>query len=68
MKSIDLNWSKNFVIVANYADQDTTFSVSDKKLYVPVVTVLIQDNAKLLEQLTTISLNQKYQQKDWINV
>ena len=49
--NLDLNWSKNCVIAANNADQDTTFSIAGTKLYVPVATLLIQDNAKLLEQL-----------------
>ena len=45
----------------------TTFAITDTKLYVPVVTLSIQDNAKLLEQLRsgflrTINWN-KYQPK-----
>ena len=32
-------------------DQVPTFRITDTKLYVPVVTLSIQDNAKLLEQL-----------------
>ena len=37
--NIDLNWSKRCVIVAtNVANQGTIFSVTDTKLYVPVVT------------------------------
>ena len=36
--NIDLNWSKNCVIVDNNADQATTFSITDAKL-VPVVTL-----------------------------
>ena len=47
--NLDLNWSKNFVLVANIVDQDTTFSITDTKLYVSVVTLLTQDDAKLLE-------------------
>ena len=50
-KNLDLNWSKNCVIVTNNADQTTTFSIANTKLYVPVVTLSIQDNLKLLEQL-----------------
>ena len=48
---LDLNWSKNRVIVANNANQDTTFSITDTKFYVPVVTLSIEDNIKLLEQI-----------------
>ena len=29
----------------------TTFAISDTKFYVPIVTLSIQDNAKLLQQL-----------------
>ena len=50
--TLDLNWSGNSVIVAtNEANQATTFSITDTKLYVPVVTLSTQDNAKLFEQL-----------------
>ena len=48
--TLDLNWSENCVIVAtNVPAQATTFSIIDTKLYVPVVTLSTQDNAKLLE-------------------
>ena len=33
------------------ASQEPTFTITDPKLYVPVVTLSTQDNAKLLEQL-----------------
>ena len=33
------------------ANQNATFAVTDTKLYVPVVTLSTQDNAKLLQQL-----------------
>ena len=50
--NLDLNWSKNCVIVAtNVSAQAATFSITDTKLYVPAVTISVQDNAKLLEQL-----------------
>ena len=50
--NLDLNRSEICVIVAtNVAAQAATFSITDTKLYVPVVTLSIQDNAKLLEQL-----------------
>ena len=47
-----LTWSKNCVI-ASYttANKETTFAIRDSKLYVPVVTLSAQDNAKQLEQL-----------------
>ena len=69
---LDLNWSKNCVPVANNEDQATTFSITDTKLYVPVVTLSTQDNTKLLEQLKsgferTINCN-KYQSKRSIEI
>ena len=41
--------------MVNNADEVTTFSITDTKLYVPVVTLSTQDNAKLLEQLTELN-------------
>ena len=60
-----LTWSEDFVI--SFATEKTKFKITDTKLYVPVVTLSIQDNAKLLQQLksgfkTTINWN-KYQTK-----
>ena len=54
-------------MVSNNADRDTTFSITNTKLYFPVVTLSTQDNTKLLEQLKsgfkrTINWN-KYQSK-----
>ena len=50
--TLDLNWSENCVIVAtDVAAQATTFSLTETKLYVPVVSLSTKDNAKLLEQL-----------------
>ena len=50
--TLDLNWSGHCVIVAtNVAAQATTFSITCTKLYVPVVALSTQDDAKLLEQL-----------------
>ena len=47
-----LTWSANFVIIStNVANQNATFAITDTKLYVPVVTLSTQDNAKLLQQL-----------------
>ena len=50
--NLDLNWPEICVIVAtNVAVQATTFSITDRKRYVPVVTLSTQDNAKRLELL-----------------
>ena len=38
-------------MATDVADQGTTFLIFDTKLYAAVVTLSIQDNAKLLEQL-----------------
>ena len=47
-----LKWCANCVIVSsNVANQNATFAITDTKLYVPVVTLSTQDNAKLLQQL-----------------
>ena len=47
-----LTWSTNCVIVStNVANQNATFSITDAKLYVPVVTLSTHDNSKLLQQL-----------------
>ena len=53
------------MVVTNIANQGATYSITDTKLYVTVVTLSTQDNAKLLEQLKlsfkrTINWN-KYQ-------
>ena len=44
-----LTWSKNCVIIyTDVNDQVPTFTKTEANLYVPVVTLSIQDNAKLL--------------------
>ena len=63
-----LDWSENCVIMStNVVNQNTIFTITKTNLYVPVVTLSTQDNAKLLPQLKsgfkkTISWN-KYQAK-----
>ena len=47
-----LTWSANCVIVyTDVADQGSTFTITETKLYVPVVTLSTRENAKLLTQL-----------------
>ena len=42
-----LTWSANCVTVStNVANQDATFTITETKLYVPVVTLSTQDNVK----------------------
>ena len=45
--NFDLNWSENYIVVViNVANQVIKFSIINSKLYVPVVTLLTQDNAQ----------------------
>ena len=58
-----LTWSKDCVITSS--EDEGKFAITETKLYVPVVTLSTQDNAKLLQQLKsgfkrTINWN-KYQ-------
>ena len=47
-----LTWSITCFIIDNpIAGQERTFTIIDTNLYVPVITLSIQDNAKLLQQL-----------------
>ena len=47
--NVMLTWSEDCVISS--AVGEAKFKITDTKLYVPVVTLSTQDNAKLLEQL-----------------
>ena len=50
--NLDLNWSKTCDTVApDIENQGTTFTITDTKIYVPVVNLWSQDNTKLLKQL-----------------
>ena len=44
-----MTWSKNCVVSS--ATGETKFAITETKLYVPVVTLSTEDNAKLLQQL-----------------
>ena len=63
-----LTWSANCVVFSNaVVNQGPTFAITNTKLYVPVVTLLAQNNVKLLRQLKSgfkraINWN-KYQSK-----
>ena len=47
-----LTWSKSCVIIStNAANQNSIITITETTLYVPVVTLSYQDNAKLLPQL-----------------
>ena len=63
-----LTWSVYCVVFSNaVVNQGATFAITNTKLYVPVVTLLAQNNVKLLGQLKSgfkraINWN-KYQSK-----
>ena len=46
--NLTVTWSANCVIYNAAANQDTTFAITDTKLYVPVITLSTQGNVKLL--------------------
>ena len=44
-----LDWSEKCIIIStNVANQTPTFTITETNLYVPVVTLSTQDNAKYL--------------------
>ena len=50
--NIYLTWSASCVIIStNVANENPTFTITETNLYVPVITLSTQDNAKLLPQL-----------------
>ena len=49
-----LTWSSTCVLSATtIPNQNATFTITDTKLYVPVVTLLTQENTKFLQQLNS---------------
>ena len=58
--TLDLNWSKNCVIATtDVVSEIATSSIIDTKLYVPLVTLSTQDNAKLHEQLILFNMDER---------
>ena len=52
--NISLTWSEKCIIVTGTDDgQEPKFPIADTNIYVLVVTLSAQDNAKLLQQLKT---------------
>ena len=50
--SLKLTWSKScFLVAGTIGSQEPTFTITDTKLYVPVVTLSTQANTQLLKQL-----------------
>ena len=70
--NVILNWSANCFTVPNAIDSQVgTFSITDAKFYVAVVTLSTQNNIKLLDQLKSgfkmLEFNwNKYQSKTTI--
>ena len=48
--SLMLQWTL-FLVAGTAANQEPTFTTSDTKLFIPVVTLSTQDNVKLLKEL-----------------
>ena len=46
-----IRYEKCVIASTDVANQNETFAITDRKLYVPVITLSQQDNAKLLQQL-----------------
>ena len=68
-----LTWSANCVLSNAAANQATRFAITDTNLYVPVVTLSTQDNAKLLQQIKsgfkcTINQNKYHLKAEQLNV
>ena len=49
--TLDLTWYANCVTSSNVVNLATTFAITHTKLYIPILTLSISDNAKLLKQL-----------------
>ena len=45
-----LTWTVNCVVSSAAENQPTTFAITNTRLYVPVLTLPTEDNAKLLQQ------------------
>ena len=62
----------NCVVSNAAANSNTTFAITDRKLYVPVLTLSTQDNTKLLQQLKsrfkcTINWNKYHSKTEALN-
>ena len=62
-----LIWSTDCVIFSEI--EETKFKITDSNLYTPVVILWTQHwNQDLKKQLIRININQKFHQKDKINI
>ena len=67
-----LTWSGNFVVSNAAGNHDTTFAITDTKIYVPIITLSSKDNPKLLQQLKsgskcTINWNKHHSKTELVN-
>ena len=67
-----LTWSANLVVSNAATNENTTFSLTDTKPYVPDVPLSIQDHAKLLQRLKpgfkrTINWNKYHSKTEPLN-
>ena len=51
---ISLKWNENCVLTTSAIANKVTFETSDAKLYVPIVTLSIEDNAKLSKLVSEV--------------
>ena len=72
-----MTWYEDFILISNVtADQVRQFATADTKLYVPVATLLTQENVKLLNQVKSIlkgqligiTANQSYEYRHETNI
>ena len=47
---LSLSWNENFILTSSA--ENTTFTITDAKLYIPAVTLSIEDNSKLTKLLS----------------
>ena len=48
---LSLKWSENCILITAANASKTTFKITDAKLYVPIVTLSVEDNSKLSKLL-----------------
>ena len=64
-----LSLSEKCIISSNaVANQEITFVIIDTKLYIPIVTLSVQDNIKLLQQLKSGFKHMRFWKKCQSNV
>ena len=51
---LSLKWIENCVLTTTANANKTTFEITDAKLYIPIVTLSAEDNAKLSKLLSEV--------------